>query len=433
MKQKIINYLKNNYCLLIVLFIYLLLSLLTIKQLGINYSINSDDMSYIKSGIRFFEEGKITMHGAVSAQIMPGMTFLISGLCVIFGTGSTLMIALKILFFIFGGISIIFLYKSVKMFTNQFVAGMASMFMLTPDYLWTNNVILTETPYIMLQMILIYYSFKLAKNRKNSSYIMIIISYILCLFIRPTIGLFPLFLFIYLLLNKYDFKKLIKQGFIAAGVLICVLTPWIIRNYNIFDKFIPLTYGMGNPLLLGTYQGIGYPLDEELDYNTKVYNKIDEKMKFHLENPEENKALHKYYLLEYDGLVAKYRMQEWWNKDKISMLKSYLIYKPYYMLYTTFYWQPIFGIGEAWILLFHKLELVICLIASIIIIVLKKYWKELIFLMGFYLYNIALYSYSFAYGRYALALYPIRFIIIGIGITIISNYIKDRRCKNEKN
>jgi len=433
MKQKIGKYFKNNYCLLIVLLIYGLISFLAVKQLGINYNINSDDLSYIKSGIRFFTEGKITMHGVVSAQIMPGLTFFISFLCLIFGTGIKLIYSLKILYFIFGGISIIYLYKSIRLYSNQYIAGLCSLFMLTPDYIWTNNLILTETPFIMFQMILIYYSLKLSQTQKNSAYIMIVISYIACVFIRPTIGLFPLFLFIFLLLSKYNFKKLIKQGIIALIVLLVVLTPWIVRNYKVFDKFIPLTYGMGNPLLLGTYQGIGYPLDEELDYTKNVYDKIDDKMRFHLENPDDNKSLYKYYLLEYDGLVAKYRMQEWWKNDKINMLKSYFIYKPYYMLYTTFYWQPIFGIGEAWILLFHKLELVICLIASIIIIVLKKYWKELIFLMGFYLYNIALYSYSFAYGRYALALYPIRFIIIGIGITIISNYIKDRRCKNEKN
>lgn len=45
--------------------------------LGFSYNINSDDLSYVKSGIEFANTGRITMHGVLSAQIMPGMPVLI--------------------------------------------------------------------------------------------------------------------------------------------------------------------------------------------------------------------------------------------------------------------------------------------------------------------------------------------------------------------
>jgi len=58
---------------------------------------------------------------------------------------------------------------------------------------------------------------------------------------------------------KYGIKKLLKQGLIIACVLLCFIVPWSIRNYIHYDAFIPLTYGAGNPMLLGTYQGVGLP------------------------------------------------------------------------------------------------------------------------------------------------------------------------------
>jgi len=433
MKQKLLNYLKHNYCLIILLTIYLVISIFALKELSFSYTIMSDDYGYIKSGIRFFEEGIITMHGVETAQIMPGMTFLISFFCLIFGTGIKMISALKILLIIFGGATLTYLYKTIKMYSNQFVASICSLLLLTPDYIWTNNLILTETPYIMLQMMLIYYTLKLSESKKTSSYVMIIICYVLCLFIRPTIALFPIFLFVFLVLKKYEFKRLIKQGIIAAMILICVLTPWIIRNYKIFGDFIPLTYGVGNPLLLGTYQGIGFPDDKELDYENNVYLKMDQEKRFYIENREENKELASYYGFEYDELKAKYRIQEWWKKDKSSLIKSYLFYKPKMLLSSTFYWDTLFNIEKDLLIIIHKVEFIIFCLSMLLLLVTKKYIKELIMLLGFYIYNLALYSYTFAYGRYALTMYPIRFIIIGLGIGAIIKYIKDRRSRNEKN
>lgn len=429
MKIRAHNWFKNNYCLIIVLIIGLLASFFALKELGFKYTINSDDVSYINSGITFFKKGVITMHGPISAQIMPGLTYIIATFCLFFGTGSLMIFSLKILYIIFFIVTIIYLYNSIKLYSNQFVAAICTLLLLTPDFIWTNNLILTETPYLMFQTILIYYSLRLAIKNDKTSYVVIIISYICCLFLRPTVVLFPIFLIIYLIIKNYNLKTLLKQSVLALFIIILFLLPWVIRNYREFKTFIPLTYGMGNPMLLGTYQGYNYPLDEDLDYKSNVYDKLDKKMKYYLDNPTIDSKWHKYYSLKYDEYVAKYRMNEWWKKDKLSMLKSYLIFKPKILLGTTFYWNKIFNVSEQMIEWFHKIEFFIFLICCSIIIYYKKYYKELLFLLGYYVYNIVLYSYSFAYGRYALTMYPIRFIIIGLGITIIINNLKERRIK----
>ena len=309
-KDKIKKFIKENWCILVVLLLSIILHIFATIDLGINYTINSDDASYIESGITFIKTGKITMHGVISAQIMPGMTFLIGFISLIFGTGTVFMYALKILWALMGIGTIYVVYKTIRLYSNKYISTIPCIFFLAIDYIWMDNMILTETPYIFLFSLLVYHTLKLALNPNKKDYILIVLYYIMAVFIRPNIGLYPVFLFIYLLLKKYDFKLLMKQCVIAGMILIITLIPWTYRNYKVFGKFIPLTYGTGNPLLLGTYQGVGYPLDEELDYVKNVDEKMDDEMKHYLDNPDEKDYMTRFYLLEYDGMKAKYRMNE---------------------------------------------------------------------------------------------------------------------------
>ena len=431
-KNKKKSLLLDNWCILVVLIISLILHILALKELGFNYSLNSDDADYIKSGIVFLQTGKITMHDVLSAQIMPGMTFLIAFMALIFGVGSKLIISLKILWLIMGLLTVYTVYKTIRLYSNQYIAAISCLFFLAADYIWMDNLILTETPYILLFSLLIYHTLKLSMKANKKDYILIVIYYILAVFIRPTIGIFPIFLFIFLILKKYNFKLLIRQCIIAGIILLLCLIPWTYRNYKVFDHFIPLTYGMGNPLLLGTYQGSGYPTDEELDYVKNVDEKMPAEMKYYLHNPDKKDYMTKYYSLEYDGLKAKYRMHEWWNKDKISMLKSYLIYKPLQNFDNYFYWDTIMGISDNQLNVIRKVEIILFVISSILIFINKKRIKEWLFLILTYGSQIAIYSYTFAFSRYAISMFIIRYIVIGIGILSFCEIYKSRRGKKNE-
>ena len=431
-KNKIKSLFLDNWCILAVLIISLILHILALKELGFNYSLNSDDADYIKSGIVFLQTGKITMHDVLSAQIMPGMTFLIAFIALIFGVGSKLIISLKILWLIMGLLTVYIVYKTIRLYSNQYIAAISCLFFLAADYIWMDNLILTETPYILLFSLLIYHTLRLSIKANKKDYILIVIYYILAVFIRPTIGIFPIFLFIFLILKKYNFKLLIRQCIIAGIILLLCLIPWTYRNYKVFDHFIPLTYGTGNPLLLGTYQGSGYPTDEELDYVKNVDEKMPAEMKYYLHNPNKKDYMTKYYSLEYDGLKAKYRMHEWWNKDKISMLKSYLIYKPLQNFDNYFYWDTIMGISGSQLNVVRKIEIVLFVISSILIFINKKRIKEWLFLIVTYGSQLAIYSYTFAFSRYAISMFFIRYIIIGIGILSFYEIYKSRRGKRNE-
>ena len=416
----IIDYFKKNYGIIIIILISILLHLLVLNQLGIQYNLRSDDLSYVNSGIHFLNVGEITLRGTMSAQIMPGMTYLIAFFSLIFGEGILLWWGLKILWIIMGVCSVFGIYKIVTLFTKKLYGCISASFLLVIDFIWMDNLILTETPFMLAFIFLIYSTFALIIKKENKYYFHIIIWYFAALLFKGNIAPYPLFLGAYLLLQKYPWKLLIKQSLIAGLVLSIFFIPWIVRNYKLYDKFIPLTYGVGNPLLLGTYQGYNYPLDNFQEYKKHADSVMSEEMKSYVYDNNTYKSYKKpYFSLEYDKIIAEFRMKQWWNNDKISMLKSYLYYKPKILVRNSFYWDEVFNIPKKAIINIRDFDIILTLISIIVIMFNKKYIKELFFLVGIYLFQIAVYSYTFAFDRYGQTLYFIRFIIIGIGLSLI--------------
>lgn len=425
--KNILCYIKENKLICIILLISLALHIGAFITLGFNYNLGSDDTSYIESGIYFKNNLSIIMHGVQSAQIMPGMTYLIALFSYFFGEGFTLIVALKIIWMLMGILSILGVYKITRLFSNKIFSSIAASLMLVIDFVWMDNIILTETPFMFGFIFLIYSSIMLAKTQDKKYFYEIIIFYMFCLLLKANIAPYPIFLILYLLLKKYNTKLLLKQMLIAGIVLSMFFIPWIIRNYIVFDRFIPLTYGGGNPLLLGTYQGYDFPEDDEEAYNKYIeenYDEYDIMNKYLNDEMTEKLYMKKYYSLEKDGLIAKYRMKQWWNNNKISMLKSYLIYKPSVNIYNTFYWEEVFNIPGTFILKLRKIDIILTIICGISILLSRKHFKELLFLTVNYVFQIAVYSYTFAFDRYGQTLLFIRFIIIGIGLQVIYDFMK---------
>jgi len=285
---------------------------------------------------------------------------------------------------------------------------------------------------------LVYASIRLGTTNKTKYFYQILTFYMFCVLLKANIAPYPIFLILYLLLKKYDIKLLLKQVLIAGIVLAIFFIPWTIRNYIVFNKFVPLTWGSGNPLLLGTYQGYNYPEDDEEAYEKYLkenYKDYEIMNKYLNDEMTEKTYLKKYYALEKDGQIAKYRMKKWWQEDKISMLKSYLIAKPFMNIYCSFYWKEVFSIPVTIILKIRQIDIILTIICALAIMINKKHFKELLLLVINYVFQIAVYSYTFAFNRYGQTLFFIRFIIIGIGLQIIYNYAKKiiKKIKNKIN
>ena len=415
----------------VVLLIALILRIIAMEQLTPSYNLGSDDMAFVESGILFRQNSTITMHYVESAKNMPGMTFIVAFFLTVFGEMTTAFwIAIKLFWIAMGVASIFGVYKIIKLYANPVISSLLCLLFCIPDFVWLDNLILTETPYMLCNIFLVYSSLKLAETQKKRYFWFIVIWYILGLLIRPTLALYPIILFIYLVMKKYDWKLLIKQGAIAFGILLVILVPWWYRNYKLFNEFIPLTYGTGDPLLLGTYQGTGYPSDDELDYSEYLDQESNE-IKKYLGPDNEYTSKKQWAIFRDEENMAKFRIKKWWQSSKKSFIKSYFIIKPLGLIGGSFYWKEIFGVSHNAILILRRIDLVICALCLITALFLRKRLKEIVFIGLAYLYQIALYSYTFSFDRYGQVLIFFRYIIIGWMIYEIYQKIKNKKGKVE--
>ena len=412
--------LENKWILLVMALLFIE-RFYAMYRLGITYSLGSDDVSYVISGITFKNTGAITMHGSLSAQIMPGMPVLIGLFSMVFGEGKLLWLALKLFWFVMGSFSAFFAYKIVTLYTPKWCGIVTVLGFFWPDFAWMDNLILTETPFLVLFLAMIYFTLMMGRTGKNLYFWLCMAAYMLALMFKANIAPYPVFALVYLLIVKYNFKKLMKQALVLACAVLCFVIPWSIRNYIHYDAFIPLTWGSGNPLLLGTYQGHGYPADENLDYETNVDEVVKEKFSEYYDEdgnitPDYMK---RYISLESDGIKARYRLAEWAKTNPLSLIDSYLIEKPSDMIHSVFYWEELFDISADTILFWRDINWVLCILIVCAALYLKKYRSILLLLSALYLGNIYIYAMTFSYSRYAATLLPLRFIAIGIGIPLL--------------
>lgn len=425
-KKDFLSFMKAHKAALIVLSLLLILRLMALYSLGFTYSLESDDVSYIESGIRFARTGTITMHDDYpSAQIMPGMTVLIGLFVLLFGEGKLLWIALKLLWICMGLGTAWFVYRSVCLFVPKWCGIIGMLPLFRADFIWMDNLILTETPFLLALTAMVYYTLRMGRQPGFRYFWPCAISYMAGLMLKANIALYPLFALVYLLVVKYDRKLLAKQCVVLAGIVLCFVIPWSIRNYVQFRAFVPLTYGAGNPTLLGTYQGEGFPSDDILDYETNVEKVAAEKYADYYDNT--GKVLpqyQRYVSLQKDEIKAAYRQQVWWDTDYKKMLYSYGIIKPQTMIESVFYWDTVFDQPIETLQQIQRVDLYLCIASLVAALVLKRHRKPMLFITAVYLGNIYIYSMTYAFSRYNASLMSMRFILLGIGAGLLVLLLK---------
>ncbi|MBS1401700.1 MAG: hypothetical protein HPZ79_01785 [Oscillospiraceae bacterium] len=419
-KSNFRTFLHEHKAILILMAVLFIERVLLLYHLGLTYTLDSDDMSYVISGITFAKTGVVSMHGEYpSAQIMPGMTWLIGAFVLVFGEGKLLWAALKLLWIIWGTLTAWFIYRSVCMFAPKWCGVVASLPLFGAEFAWMDNLILTETPFMCSFAAMIYFTLRMGKRQDNISFWGCLIAYMTGLMLKANIAIYPLFAMVYLLIVKYDRKKLLKQIVIVACAVLCFEIPWCARNMKQFDAFIPLTYGAGNPTLLGTYQGIRYPTDESLDYETNVTDVVKEKYaQYYDENGNVLPQYSKYIDLRSDGIKANYRLRVWAERDMKSLIYSYGFLKPLSIINDTFYWDNAFYVSADTVSNLQRLNTILCVCAVIAALVLKRNRQQILFLAILYMGNVMIYAMTFAFGRYNASLMPARYILLGISISL---------------
>ena len=286
-------------------------------------------------------------------------------------------------------VSIYIFYELVKFFEKDQVALIAAtIFSLFPLNVWVVSQISSITLQILLILLFLFFLIKFKRNKKINNLIYFSLISGCLMLTRGEFFIFYLFtiIYFYFFLEK-NFKNLIFSVILA----ILVLSPYLYRNYNLFNE-LTLTKSFGYNLLKGNnpnfkVEGDAVFLEKKFDRNS-LKIKADQKYEINLDNFYKEKAKNFIY------------------GDPVAYLNFYIkkVFSFIFLdLNSTYpnYYNPLHIAPKI-------IMSVLTLIGCIFLIKKRGFFQYLTF---YYAFNIFLFSIFFILPRYSLILLPVQILI----------------------
>ncbi|OPJ59228.1 ArnT family glycosyltransferase [Clostridium oryzae] len=364
------------------------------NYLGSFKKFDNDDVKYIRSAWELVDKGQLIYHRVdePTVFIMPALPYALAFFVKIFGKfggiiafrifQATLQAASMYLIFLIGR----------KVFNSRAaVLGCFLNLLYIAEY-YTTTVILTEVLFKFLLLLLIFVSLYAIEERRLSYYTIGGVLWALGCLIRPVLAAYPAAILIIWIIKKYTIKDMMKFTMVTILTFSAVMSPWWIRNYAVFHRFIPLTLSSGNPFLQGTY--VNY--DQSVDHVPSKSGKTE----IETNQNQINTGL--------------YRLKTYAVKKPLKYVCWYTVGKSLRLWSGPFYWKKIFGINYVAAAIFHCFILVLGLAESIRLFINKN--KQFVFLFIVIVLFDLIYIPYYTMDRYSYPIMPILFILSGYGI-----------------
>ena len=350
-------------------------------------TLSSDDLNYIKSAVVLVKKGVLTFHNynEPTVFVMPLYPMFLATIFKVFGYGLLGLQFVRIVQAVLSCITIVLIYLLGKQLFSPAVGIISSI--LVAFYIpniTTTGYVMTETLFTTLLVLLIYISIIYSRSPSISRFCVLGIVWAATTLIRPTIALYPVLLFVYILIHhRMSIKEMTKLGIAMFTVFCIIMSPWWIRNYREYKEFIPLSAASGNPMLQGTY------VDYKQTPQNIVYYKLG-KTAF-----ETNKT---------EVEIAKRRIIDEFKKDFWGYLRWFTIGKTYLFWNGIFYWKEFLGVNQQFVLTYHKVLLLGFI--GVFVLLFKNFSKYMLPLSVVVYFN-AVHCIYMAFDRYAFPLMPI--------------------------
>ena len=387
----------------IILGLFFILNLYSVLKYGnSNYlgsfeKFNNDDVRYIRSAWELIDNGHLIYHkvNEPTVYIMPGLTYTLAFFMKLFGKFGGIT-AFRVFQALLQMASMYFLFLIGRRIFNSKAAiiGCILNLLYVVEY-YVSTLVLTETIFKFLLLLLIYISICAIEEKNKVLYTIGGVIWGFACLIRPTIAAYPIVILVMWIIKKYSINEMIKYTVITTLAFSLIMAPWWIRNYNEFHRFIPLTLSSGNPFLLGTY----------VNYNMKKDYTPYKSGKTVIETNE----------IEINTGV--YRLKTYGRKEPLKYIYWYTIGKSWYLWAYPFYWNSVFGVSSINITIYHQMILLLG-IASTIVLFIKRDKKFIFLFLTILFFNIIYLPY-FTFSRYSYPIIPIVCIIGGSGINEI--------------
>lgn len=180
----------------------------------------------------------------------PGYPLIIAALYTVFGRRQLPVFLLQVLFTFTA--SWILLNFNSKRFGPGIALAASSLLLFDLRVLSAEHMLLTEITYLLgITSLVVMLESAHGKSLRYFIGAGLLTGYVTL--VKTRIALFPLVFAVYWLTRRDDKKKQLTQVilyFLAAAVVVC---PWTVRNYIVFDEFIPVTSGAGASFYMGNY------------------------------------------------------------------------------------------------------------------------------------------------------------------------------------
>ncbi len=177
------------------------------------------------------------------AFIPPLNPYLIYSFYTVFGETATAILFLMIVYAILSALVPVVTYKTASLFTNELGArytGLISMFFLPAAYA---VVTFSGSPiYQILGVAIFYYAIRLIRFSKISDGLLL---GLLCGLMTMSRSEFFILGFILIAIasvsmGNASIGRRLRVAVLSAGCALLMIAPWTIRNYRLFDRFIPV-------------------------------------------------------------------------------------------------------------------------------------------------------------------------------------------------
>jgi 4-amino-4-deoxy-L-arabinose transferase-like glycosyltransferase len=361
--------------------------------LGTYEKLNNDDVKYVNSAKILLNHHTLAYNSgkAPSAFIMPGVPMILSGMMLIFGQNDTAVMAYRVLQALLQTGSIYLLFILARYVFNTRVALIACVIsaLYLPDY-FTSGVILSEAWFKTIFMLLLCFTIVAIEKRLIKYYVIVAVLLAMACYFKPQAVLYPIIFVIPWLLHKYSLKRMVSSGLVLVVTFSVLLTPWWVRNYASFGKWIPFTNSAGSPFLQGALVYGALPSQGFFD----KYPQYTRENLFL--GSEDAKVTAGKRILLY-GLTHEPIKYIAWH----TVIKTSLLY------ISPFYWKTILGVSYPVMTL---LQVIIFFMAAIGMVRswLKKTGEKLVILLAFSYFTL-IYLPFVTFDRYG---YPNHFILI---------------------
>jgi len=199
----------------------------------------------------------------------------------------------------------IFYRLAYFMFNSKEVALVAySLYLFYPFFVFYQALVLSETIFITFFLLGFYFLYRWRLNHFLIDWQMFssLLFFVLALYTKGVLTILPVVLVVlfYVLNNKINFKSLLSTVALSIASYSILMSPWWVRNYSLFDEFVPFTTSGYHNLYLGANKhnqdgGIDWSKDVDVGFVNRVHqidNEIEvsriyktEALKYIVENP----------------------------------------------------------------------------------------------------------------------------------------------------